>query len=236
MSSNTVFIKTSKRARRTDYPAMNRYLKTIRITAHVDGEEVGELEADVINLPMAFQEGHVGMVGMLFDVDSNFDELCDFAFGAPAYWLSTHFAGKRKFAYTEHFADLVKVFGYTPPNSRKRESDFDHSLLYVNTVSVNSEFRRKGIGTQLINALGRYSHLADFVVLKAFPFEGEWQNLGDNQELIDVVLAQETDELGEFYEALGFVQDDESPLFVCSPQHLRCRANQFKQSVQRIAA
>jgi GNAT superfamily N-acetyltransferase len=193
------------------------YQQQITIRAFVDDSEAGHLDAVLFDLPSAYAEGGVKRVGKMLYQEIDHDELCEFAFGFGGRWLHEDLSASSR--YTQPFTDLASHFGYLPPMARQRESDFDYRLMYLDNVTVHPNWQCQGIGSKLVQALGHYRHLADFTLLKAYPFKGTWRLEQDNGKK-EALFKTEAQRLYGFYEKLGFIKDPESYWLLNSPSAL----------------
>lgn len=184
------------------------YRQHITIHALVDDIDAGRLDAVLLDLPLAHAEGGVKRVGKMLYQEIDHDELCEFAFGFGGRWLHEDLGATS--SYTQAFAALASHYGYLPPTARQRESEFDYRLIYLDNVTVHPDWQCQGIGSRLVQALGCYQqHLADFIVLKAYPFEGAWRHEQDAHKK-EALFKAETQRLYSFYKELGFKKDPES--------------------------
>lgn len=227
MDNNPVVIKASKRKFTSAGGEDNdQFMKEIIIKALINGKEVGRLTAMELDLPNTYAVGGIWQVAEILDETSELSQLCEFAFGEWATGLMNAKDNDYKTTYTERFAKLAKLHGYYPPDMELEETDFDYKLLYVERVNVEPTYQRRGIGSMLVQALGRrnwlskYQGKAIFIALRAYPIEGKCWSFPEDSAEQKALFAQESAEVKSFYQQLGFSSDNSSSWMLHCPNML----------------
>lgn len=179
--------------------------KKLEINAHVNGELAGVLHAYEVIVPDIIKRGGYFHLGDVFDEDSALSEMCTFVYGT--YPLGLGYAvrdrGRRWKTFSKDFQKLAVNFdSYSKPTHQDRWSDWSHTLIYVESVEVYPAYRNAGIGSMLVEGIGKdpRSMKDAFVVLKCYPFE-----LGFDEGEESSFIREGRDSLAKFYTGQGFV-------------------------------
>lgn len=187
------------------YEGINPGFKKLEINAYVNGELAGVLHAYEIIVPDIIKRGGFFQLGDILHENSCLSEMCSFVYGTFALNLGydVRDRGRHWKTFSKPFQRMaVKFDSYLKPTQQDRWSDWSHTLIYVESVEVYPAYRNAGIGSMLIEGVGKdpRSMRDAFVILKCYPFE-----LGFDEGEESSFIREGRDSLAKFYTGQGFV-------------------------------